>query len=195
MNLKMSLWDSIIWLVKLGEHGDRMALKWEDPELGTDAGIKKWLISKPSHSVGSSTEIHQGNTFLSLPLSSLLCPCPEWYLSTKWVAFLNVESSLCLPMASLKTSFSSVTLKCFQGDISQKMCMGLTHTTTKKVFLEFFVSLSNSATHRCHRTSELRIMEWQWNGYATWKDRATLEIATQSKAIADSLDLGSSWWF
>jgi hypothetical protein len=48
MNLKMSLRDAVIWLVKLGEHGDRMDLYWEDPGLGTDARLKKWLTSKPN---------------------------------------------------------------------------------------------------------------------------------------------------
>lgn len=131
MNLKMSLWDSIIWLVKLGEHDNRMDLKWEDPELGTDARIRKWRTSKPSHSVGSSIETHHGTAFLSLPLSSPLCPCPECYLSTQcW-------SQLCLPRLLKILILFRVTLKYSRGYFSTYVYLRITYTTTKKHVLSF----------------------------------------------------------
>lgn len=47
MNLKMSPRDSVIQLVKWGEHDGKMDLGWEGPELGTDARLSTGLPSKP----------------------------------------------------------------------------------------------------------------------------------------------------
>lgn len=138
MNLKMSLWDSIIWLVKLGEHDDRMDLKWEDPELGADARLKKWLTSKPSVTRLALLQIHQGNTFSSSALASPLCPCPEGYLSTGWGAFLNAKAIVSSHGLLRNLILSRVTLK-YSTDVfitdemhfSTDVCLRITWRTSK----------------------------------------------------------------
>lgn len=166
MNLKMSLWDSIIWLVKLGEHDDRMDLKWEDPELGTDARIKKWRTSKPSHSLALLQRLIKGTHFCPYHFH-LHCAhvLNDIYLHNELL--FSMLKPVCVFPDSLKSSFSSESPWNIREGIFQQMSIWELPTLQLRRHVLCFSSLQLlkclSNAPRCRRPREFRTVQWVHN--------------------------------
>lgn len=146
MNLKKSPWDSVIWLVKLGEHNDRIYLKWEDRELGTDARVRKWLLSKPKVSYLALLQRLVNEHIFVLSHFHLNCAhAPNIYMHNELIPW-PINSVWDFPRHGLNPiTFSSVTLRhsleyfstrciCQKhlGNLKKCKCLG-SHTTTTEL--------------------------------------------------------------
>lgn len=108
--------------------------------------------------------------------------------------FVQCWSQLCLPTDSLKSSFSWESPWNIRAGISQQMCIWELPTLQLRRHVLCFSSLW---LLKCLSNASLLKTQWVQNnvmGTQRRKTRVTQETTTQSQAIAENLDLISSWW-